>query len=949
MFRWHVVSAVFWRNVKQYFSSVLGYLFIVVFVTICAMMAFSPRFFADNLANLDQLSRWFPILLLFFIPAITMSVWADEKRQGTDAILFTLPATDFEILLGKYLSVAAVYTVALLFSTTQLIALSFIGDPDWGVIVATYIGYWLAGMALLAVGMFASSLTSSSTVAFVLGAIFCAIPVLIGYYFQGQIEFERLGVDWNLQDFTIGLVPLTNVVYFVTLTGFMLYLNLIVISKRHWSSGQHASLGAHFLTRVICLGVGLVALNLLIGVAGSYLLTRLDLTSEKLYSLDETTLATLKSAKENDREVTVQAFVSSEVPRDYVNAQKQFVGLLRQYDLYGGNYVNVRYVDVKPNSPAEQEAQKLGIEPRDDRSEVGGRTLEQQIYMGAHVSSSLGDVSLPFVDGDSSIEYDLSRSISTTTDKARQLTIGILETDAHFGGPEVDGRRLDWAYGQALKQLGSQFKIKHIKQDSLGDYTVTPKPPAESGETVDDAASSSPAKTPPNVLLVADPSSLATPAMESLVRYLEAGNPAVILADPLPFFWTFQNPTMIGVLNSPRQPRVSPRSPYAQILTSSPMPKDSAGTARSLLNLLGIEWDNGAAAWNLYEAHPSFQGNYPGERWPTYYGPYERAFVWVRNHGGFKTFNDQNVISSGLKELLFFYPGTIKKKSGSALNFEPLVTLGEDSGVSRWDSLTLTPTQTIRRLDPTTRQMTTTEQAARSQITGEDLIVVNPEPPLNMDDDEHVIAAQITGNNLNVVFIADLDFVSDLHFMQENALKEKVNQSLDNLTLLNNAIEVLAGDEGFVQLRNRRPTPRTLTEVESRIEEFKSERAKQQEQAESRIRDQLEEAQAKLDEATKEIEENQSLGFFEKLQQKSQKASDTQRRFDITKAKLDKEKKSKISELKSKEQQQISQLETWIRFLSIGLAPVPAILLGFLVLGYRSANERKYITPERRV
>ena len=195
MFRWHVVSAVFWRNVKQYFSGVLGYLFIVVFVTVCAMMAFSQQFFADNLANLDQLSRWYPILLLFFVPAITMGVWADEKKLGTDAILFTLPATDFEILLGKYLSVAAVYTIALLFSTTQLIALSLIGQPDWGVIGATYLGYWLSGLALLSVGMFASSLTNSPTVAFVLGAIFCAIPVLISYYFRGFVEFEKLGLD----------------------------------------------------------------------------------------------------------------------------------------------------------------------------------------------------------------------------------------------------------------------------------------------------------------------------------------------------------------------------------------------------------------------------------------------------------------------------------------------------------------------------------------------------------------------------------------------------------------------------------------------------------------------------------------------------------------------------------------------------------------------------------
>jgi ABC-2 type transport system permease protein len=133
-----------------------GYLFIVVFVTVCAMLAFNRQFFTDNLATLDQLNRYFPLLLLFLVPAITMSTWAEERRLGTDAILFTLPASDLEILLGKYLSVVAVYSIALAFSVTQLIALANIGQPDWGVVASVYLGYWLAGCALLSVGMFAS-------------------------------------------------------------------------------------------------------------------------------------------------------------------------------------------------------------------------------------------------------------------------------------------------------------------------------------------------------------------------------------------------------------------------------------------------------------------------------------------------------------------------------------------------------------------------------------------------------------------------------------------------------------------------------------------------------------------------------------------------------------------------------------------------------------------------
>ena len=171
-----------------------------------------------------------------------------------------------------------------MFSLTQVLVLSRLGQPDWGVLGATYLGYWLAGLSLLSVGMFASSLTQSATIAFVLGAILCAIPVLIGQYFRGFIGVERFGFDWNLRDFTLGLIPLANVVYFLALMVFMLYLNLIVISKRHWSRGQMGSIAGQFLIRSIALAVSLVAIVFLCNTAVSSLWSRADLTSEKLYT-----------------------------------------------------------------------------------------------------------------------------------------------------------------------------------------------------------------------------------------------------------------------------------------------------------------------------------------------------------------------------------------------------------------------------------------------------------------------------------------------------------------------------------------------------------------------------------------------------------------------------------------------------------------------------------------
>lgn len=959
MFRWHVVSAVFWRNLKQYFTGVIGYLFIVAFVTVSAILAFGPQFFADNLANLDQLSKYYPQLLLLFVPAITMPLWADEKRQGTDAILFTLPASDFDVLLGKYLAAVAVYTIALLFSTTQLLALGALGTPDWGIIGTTYLGYWLAGSALISVGMFASSLTGSATVAFILGALFCAVPVL-GRQLGDALGLGRYSVGWHLTDFTIGQISLVSVLYFVSLTVVMLYLNMVVISRRHWNRGEQGNIGWQLIVRAIALAVAAFSIFQIANHSPWTSRAQLDMTEEKLFTLNPATLETLEKVRESDNKITVQAYLSEEIPQKYTTVKKNLEGMLRQYDSFGGENVEIIVNNVTPNSDQEIAAQKLGIEGREDKSEEDGITVQRDVYLGAHVSSAAGETTLPFFDSNKSIEYELSHAIYTTIDKSNKLTLGILETDAHFGGPTFQGRRVPWSYNDTMEVLKQQFKIKYISGSELDSFLPEKEQPGEESDDEKADEESKPKKKTreaPDVLLVADPASLDEPSIASLVKYLEAGNAAVILADPLPFFWAYQNPVSLGILNAPKMARVPQESPYSQILSSSAMPKADGGTASPLFSALGVQWKNGDAVWNMENPHPGFDAEWPapaGSNWPQYYGPYDKAFVFVKESGSGEAFNVDDPISNGTRELLLFYPGYVIEASGSKYDFSPLATIGVASGLTEWDELTLTPKRSMQMLNPRTGQLSVREEPARSQITNDLLKVLNPTPKTKIDATDYCVAARVKGkgddaDGLDVVIITDLDFVSDLAWTQEKALDEQVGQKLDNVTFLLNAIEVLGGADEFVELRNRRQRPRTLVQLESIFKEFREQRMAKQQEIESKVQEQLDKAQEKLDVATEEIQGNESLGFLEKLQKTSQRATDVQKQFEIKQKKLDRQLKEEVTELEVEEKKLIEGRKNRIRTLTALAAPLPALMLGVVVLWFRMFNEQRNINPNRRV
>src|SRR5437868_1800173 len=320
-----VLKAIFKRDFISYFSNPTGYVFICVFVVLSALATFwPPEFFGSNLANLDQLSKWLPFILLVFIPAITMSIWAEERRQHTDELLLTLPASDTDVVLGKYLASVAIYTVALLFSmfSIYLVFMYGLGTPDTGLFIGTYIGYWFIGLAMLAIGMVASFLTGNLTVGFILGMIFNAPLAMFGvadWIIKNQ-QFAQAVKRWSaveqFRDFERGVISLSGITYFVMIAVVMLYISMVLIGRRHWGGREEdESMWAHYLARALGLVAVAIGVNLILS---HHNLWWMDVTSERLNKASPQTTELVKKLRDdkNVKTIKIDAYVSPQVPAE---------------------------------------------------------------------------------------------------------------------------------------------------------------------------------------------------------------------------------------------------------------------------------------------------------------------------------------------------------------------------------------------------------------------------------------------------------------------------------------------------------------------------------------------------------------------------------------------------------------------------------------------------------
>lgn len=235
---------IFKRELASYFATPIAYVFLVIFVALSGVFTFYiGNFFERGQADLRSFFQFHPWLYLFLIPALAMRLWAEERRSGTLELLLTLPVTMTQAVLGKFLAAWAFSAIALSLTVPLWITTNYLGDPDNGVIVASYVGSVLIAGAFLSIGACMSALTRNQVIAFVVTAVVCLGFVMSGYplvlefvsAWAPDFVVKAVSSFSFLSHFSAvskGVIELRDLIFFVSLMAYWLFANAGVIELK---------------------------------------------------------------------------------------------------------------------------------------------------------------------------------------------------------------------------------------------------------------------------------------------------------------------------------------------------------------------------------------------------------------------------------------------------------------------------------------------------------------------------------------------------------------------------------------------------------------------------------------------------------------------------------------------------------------------------------------------
>ncbi|HQP10131.1 MAG TPA: Gldg family protein [Candidatus Omnitrophota bacterium] len=547
-------ASIFTRELFSYFNSPIAYIFIVVFVVLTNAM-FMTQFFLVGNADMRYFFGLLPIILCVFIPAITMRLWAEERRGNTFELLLTFPMEAYKLVLGKFFAGLIFYFLTLAGTLLVPVMLFMVGKPDIGPILGGYLGSLFIGAFFLSVGIFISGLCKDQIVSFIVAMIACFFFYLTGLDFMAGLidgwlpgvgSFLRVnfGMTLHFESFQKGVIDNRDILYFVVMTAVFLVLNVFSIEDRLRPKAK-----LFFSTAVgICIAISVILNSLFMDIP----LGRYDLTENKLYTVTESSKNILRELK---APVLIKVYISraESMPTALKTLEQDITDRLDELQVFSGGNLSYKIFHMetirqqaeegKSEDSLEDKLQQKGIAPFEVRSieqdELGIKLIYSAIAI-AYKEKEEAIIPRIIPENISNLEYELvSRIYRMTLEKTPKVALVAPYTDK-----QADARMQQMLrqFGQTLPDQYREDKFRYLdgimryENYEVSRIRLTKEEPIPEGT---------------DTLVLVAPEELNDRQRYEINRFLAAGGNVIIAAQG--FMYNYQTAGMQGVSIMPQQ------------------------------------------------------------------------------------------------------------------------------------------------------------------------------------------------------------------------------------------------------------------------------------------------------------------------------------------------------------------------------------------------------------
>ncbi|MDP3435360.1 MAG: gliding motility-associated ABC transporter permease subunit GldF, partial [Bacteroidota bacterium] len=410
------------KEITSFFGSLTGY--VVVFVFLLATSLFlwvfpgNYNIMEGGYASLDGLFSLAPWVYLFLVPAVTMRLFAEEKRLGTMEVLLTRPLSVFRIVFAKYLAGLLLVTISLLPTLVYFFSVYSLGNPvgsiDTGGTWGAFIGLFFLAAIYVAIGLFASALTDNQIFSFIL-AMGLSFLAYLGFDLVGSMQLPSaiqqlitgFGINEHYNSISRGVVDSRDLVYFLATILLFLFLTSRIIHFHKINFRRELKLGALAIVGVI-----------FIGFLSAQMFFRLDLTAEKRYSI---TTVSKNLVKELDKPINITLYLDGELPAGFRKLQKSVQEKVADYNAYSSQLINLSVIDPYEISDVKRRDQLFvdlagkGLQPTDIRQNTKQGTVTRRIFPGALIEYGDKQMSVNLLKNNPALhsEVNLNNSIES--------------------------------------------------------------------------------------------------------------------------------------------------------------------------------------------------------------------------------------------------------------------------------------------------------------------------------------------------------------------------------------------------------------------------------------------------------------------------------------------------------------------------------------------------------